>query len=496
MNNLKADVAIIGGGITGCAIARELCKYKIKVIVIEKEAEAGWGATKANSGLIHPGYAGDEGTLKLKICKSGSLLFRKNAQELGIPIYNNGSMLNAMGESQVRELEHNLDQGRKNGIKGLEIIFNKDGCLKKLEPNISNNVLAALYSEEHYIVSPYDAVIAVFENSRINGVDYLFSSKVCGISYNSISGKFFIESISTADNKDKLRAEKNIVESGYIINAAGLFADEISEMAGDGFFKIKAIKGQYFLLDSETRGFLKRLNIRVSDPENITSKGLVMVPTVDHNLLIGSNYEATDKYDNFNSVEELAEIKQKLLQMIENIPFDKVITCFTGLRAISDTRDFILGPSSVNEKFINAAGIQSPGLTCAFLIAEMTADSLKQKGLEMVRNLKYIPTRDKTVRLNKEDFMANNSLFKKDRGYGEIICRCEKVTRAEIIDAIKKGATTVDGVKFRTRAGMGRCQGGYCTLKVMKIMSEELGIPLNKVTKSGGESYITGSMMQ
>ncbi len=495
-DNFKADVVIIGAGITGCAIARELSKYKIRIIVIEKEADIGWGTTKANSGLIHPGYAGDEGTLRLKMCHTGSSLFIKNAEELDIPMINNGSMLDAWQENQIKELERNLKQGEKYGVKGLKIIFNNNGSLKEIEPNISNNVLACLYSEEHYSVSPYEAAIAICENSKTNGVNYLLSSKVTGINYDNVSKKFYIETSSTSGYLNEAYGEKNFIESDYIINAAGVFADEISKMAGDGFYTIKAVKGQYFLLDSETHGFVKRPNFRVSDSENIKSKGMVIGPTIDNNLLIGSTYEATHKYDNHTSLEVLKEIKRKFLQMFEEIPFDKVITSFAGLRAIADTGDFVLGPSKVNEKFINAAGIQSPGLTCAFLIAEMTVDFLKQKGLNLLKNPRYIPLRRKAAKLNKEDLMLNNALYEKDKNYGEIICRCEKVSRSEIIDAIRKGATTLDGVKFRTRAGMGRCQGGYCTLKVMKILSEELGISFNEITKSGEDSYIAGCEME
>jgi glycerol-3-phosphate dehydrogenase len=496
MNNLKTDVAIIGAGITGCTIARELSKYKITTVVLEKEADVGWGATKVNSGLIHPGYAGVEGTLKLKMCHTGSLLFRKNAEELDIPMVNNGSMLNALNENQTGELERNLKQGEKYGVRGLKIIFNSNGSLKEIEPNISSNVFACLYCEEHYLTSPYEAAIAIYENSKANGVNYLLSLKVTGINYDNISNKFHIDTISTTGNLNKMYGTKTVVEADYIINAAGIFADEISKMAGDGFYRINAVKGQYFLIDSEAQGFVRRPNFRISDPENIISKGMVVGPTIGKNLLVGSTYEATDKYDNFTSAEVLSEIKEKLILMFEEIPFDKVITSFAGLRAIADTKDFVLGPSKVNEKFIDAAGIQSPGLTCSFLIAEMTADFLKQKGLDLLKNPKYVPVRRKAAKLDKEDFIINNALYEEDSNYSEIICRCEKVSRAEIIDAIKKGATTLDGIKFRTRAGMGRCQGGYCTLKVMKILSEELGLPFNEITKSGEDSYIAGRRMQ
>lgn len=496
MENIKADVAIIGAGITGCAIARELSKYKIRTVVLEKEADVGWGTTKANSGLIHPGYAGSEGTLKLSMCRTGSLLFRKNVQELNIPMINNGSMLNVLRKDQIGELEHNLKQGKKYGVRGLKIIFNNNGSLKEKEPNISNNVVASLCCEEHYLISPYEAVIAVYENSKANGVKYLLSSKAAEINYDNISKKFYIEALNTLGNLNEMHGKKTVIESYYIINAAGIFADEVSDMAGDGFYSINAVKGQYFLLDSAVQGFIRRPNIRMSDPENIKSKGMVVLPTIGRNLLVGSTYEYTDKYDISTSAEMLAEIKEKLLQMFEKIPFDKVITSFAGLRAIADTKDFVLGPSKVNEKFINAAGIQSPGLTCAFLIAEMTADFLKQKGLNLIKNSRYVPVREKTVKIDSEDFLINNSLYEKDGNYGEIVCRCEKVSRAEIINAIKNGATTLDGIKFRTRAGMGRCQGGYCTLKVLKILSEELGLPFNEITKSGGDSYIAGRKMQ
>ena len=495
MEKLEADVAIIGAGITGCSIARELSKYKIKTIVIEKEADAAWGTTKANSGLIHPGYAGTEGTLKLKICNAGSKLFLKNAQELEIAVQNDGSMLNALNEIQIKELELNLRQGQKYGVPGLEIIYNNNGALRKLEPNISNNVKACLYCKVHYRTSPYEAAIAIFENAKLNGVDFVFSSKVISIHYDNVLKKFFIETLSTSGRLDENYGLNSVIEADYIVNAAGIFADEISRMSGDGFYNIKAFKGQYFLLDTETKGFVKRLNLRISDTENSKSKGLVVIPALSGNLLLGSTYEYTDKYDDSTVSGVLEDVKLKLNSLFENIPFEKTITTFTGLRAVSDSHDFVLGPSKVNERFIEAAGIESPGLTCAFIIAEMTADFLNQKGVKLISNPSYKPHRKKSVKLDKEDFLSNNSYVNDNHDYGEIICRCEKVTKAEIIEAIRNGATTIDGIKFRTRAGMGRCQGGYCTLKVMKILSEKLGIPFNEITKSGGNSYIAGKKM-
>ncbi len=485
---IRTQVAVIGAGIAGCAIARELSRYMLDVVVLEKEADVAWGTTKANSGHVHPGYAGYEGTLRLSTCRTGQLLFLKNAQELSIPVKWIGSMVNILLPEQMQEIEHLLAQGRKYNVPGLEIITDKER-LKKLEPNLSDKIIAAFYCQEHYICSPYEAALAAAENAAANGVKFIFDAKVTGIHHDNSSNTFHITAT------DFFGKEKEI-EARYIVNAAGVFADDVALMAGDDSFKITAIKGQYFLLDSEVKNLTNHLNIRIADAGNARSKGMYVGRTFHDNAILGSNYEVTDKYDITTSTVSLNEIRQKLSDMIDNIPYDKVITSFSGLRAYADSGDFVLGPSIANKNFINAAGIQSPGLTCAFLIAEMTVDYLKESGLKMKTNPKFIPVREKPLKLDSADYATNNVLFKKDKCFGEIECRCEKVTEAEIIQAIKNGATTIDGVKFRTRAGMGRCQGGYCTTRVMRILSREMGVPFEKITKSGGNSYIAGHRMQ
>lgn len=495
MGSLKTDIAIIGAGITGCTIARELSKYKLKILVIDKEADAGWGTTKGNSGLIHPGYAGDEGTLRLSLCHRGSILFKKNAPDLDINIKYTGSLLNVFKEEQIKTLEYLLKQGRKNGVTGLKIITSKNGALKKVEPNISSHIIAALYCEEHCITSPYEAAIALYENARANSVNFLFSSEVRGISYDK-NQKVFLIDIAGYDHDLCCKVKhKSLVEADFVINAAGVFADDIARMIGDDSFNITAVKGQYFLLDSEASDLVRRPNIRISDIENVKSKGMLVSPTTGNNIHFGSNYEITNKYDHATTKNELNEIREKLSQMIVGIPFEKVITTFTGLRAYANTGDFILGSSFINNRFINAAGIQSPGLSCSFVISEIMFDALKSAGAKLIKNPKFIPERKSIQKLDKLDFVKNNKLYKNNTSFGEIICRCEKVTEAEVLDAIKKGATTLDGVKFRTRAGMGRCQGGYCTLRVMKILSRETGLPFNKITKSGDNSYIASREM-
>ncbi len=488
MDTVKTQVAVIGAGIAGCAVARELIKYKLDVTVLEKEADVSFGTSKANSGHIHPGYAGVEGTLRLSTCRAGQLLFLKNAEELSIPLKWIGSLLSIFSKEQFGELEHLYNQGLNYNVTGLEIITDINR-LKKMEPNLSSNVIAALYCHQHYICSPYEAVIAIAENSKANGVRFIFDSEVIAITRENASGAFFI---TTSDFSGK----EKVIEAEYIVNAAGVFADDVAKMVGDESFSITAIKGQYMLLDPDVTNLVNHLNIRIPDAYNIRSKGMYVGKTFHNNIIMGSNYETTDKNDTTTSRDSLNEIKQRLSELIDNIPYEKVITIFAGLRAYADSGDFVLGPSIAGRNFINAAGIQSPGLTCAFLIAEMTAGYLQESGLQLVANPKFIPVREKTASLDKENYLENNFLYQKDKCFGKIECRCEKVTEAEIVEAIKNGATTLDGIKFRTRAGMGRCQGGYCTMRVMKLLSSETGVPFEKITKSGGNSYIASHKMK
>jgi glycerol-3-phosphate dehydrogenase len=484
---IHTEAAIIGAGIIGTSIARHLSKYKLDIVVIEKEADVAWGTTKANSGLIHPGYVGEEGTLRLSTCHEGSVLFRKYAQELDIPLKNSGSLLNIFNEAQIRDLETLKEKGQKYGVRGLRIIKNQDAFLKTMEPRISNHVIASLYSPEHSYTSPYEAAIALFENARQNGVRYLFSSKVVGIVYNSPVKKF---TIKTKNTLALASGQDHDIVCDYVINAAGVFADEISNMIGDFSYHICPVKSQYFLFDSSAQGLVKRPNIRHPDESDTKTKGMIVGPTIDGNILVGSNFEKSSKDDLYTSTDALNDIKDKLSLMIEDMDFRKVITTFAGIRASADTGDFVLGPSNANERFIHAGGIQSPGLTCAFIIAEIIAGFLEEKGLRLAKDPKFVPVRKKFKKIDKADYMANNAMHACDKDWGEIVCRCEKVSKAQIVDAVKKGAVTLDGVKFRTRAQMGRCQGAYCSLRIMDIISKTAGIPINRITKSGQDSYI------
>jgi len=476
---IKNDIAIIGAGVIGCAIARRLSQYTNSVIVIEKETDIGWGTTKANSGIIHAGYAGEAGSLKLRLSPRGNKLFRKNARELDIPVKKPGSLVNANDRTQIAELEKLYTRGLNNGVPNMRIIKgNKE--IKKLEPNIKKEVCASLLAKDACIVSPYETVIALYENSKANGISFLFNNNVLKIENNA---KFLIHT------------DQAVIEAEYIVNAAGLFTDNIAAMIGDTSFNIKAVKGQYFLIDKE-EDYIRHINFPLAAGKDKRSKGILMAPTIDGNILIGPNYIQSDKCDLSTEDRNYREITDKIGKYFNNIPFDKVITSFSGLRAVSDTNDFIISPSPANTKFINAAGIQSPGLTCAFTISEMAVDILKESGLKLKNNKKFNPLRCGIKRFDQNDPIKNNVLFKKNRDYANIVCRCEKVTEAEVVEAIKRGASTLDGIKFRTRAGTGRCQGGYCTLRILKILSRELNIPIEEVTKKGYGSYIVGKRVR
>jgi glycerol-3-phosphate dehydrogenase len=472
---VSKDIAVIGAGIIGCTIARELSRFDKSVIVIDKEADVGWGTTKANSGIIHAGYAGDDSKLRFKLSHKGNVLFRKYAEELEIPIKNIGSLVSAYDKQSVNALEVLRLQGIRNGLKKIEIIadINK---IKKFEPNISNSVKAALYANEACIIEPYGAAISLFESSKQNGVDFIFDSEVTSIDYDQLSRVFHI------------KATKIDVHSQYVINAAGVFSDVLSNMIGDNSFKINPIKGEYLLLDKVNNGFINSINFH--SPGSKTTKGILVAPTISGNIIIGPNYEQCSSKEDLSTTKDgMTEIRRKALELFPKLPIDTVISNFAGLRAVSDTGDFVIGPSPLNNKFINVAGIQSPGLTCAFAISEIVLRILKDSGIKFKKNKKFVPIRRKIKRLNLDNLNKNNSLIRDNKLYGEIVCRCENVTEAEIIESIKRGATTVDGIKFRTRAGMGRCQGGYCALRIINILSRELNIPFESVTKNGDGSY-------
>lgn len=466
------DILIIGAGVIGTCIARFLSRYKLNIALVEKEADVGFGTSKANSGIIHAGFHDRPGTLKANLCVAGNSMFDKLCEELNVPFKRCGALVVAIEDEEFKILEELKIQGEKNKVPGLKII--KDSYLFQLEPNLTKRAKAALYSPTVGIIPPYELTIALAENAKQNGVRILLNTQVKDITFQN-------------DGTKIVKTQKGVILTNYLINAAGLFADEIARMAKDNEFTLIPRKGEEYILDKKREELVKHV---IFPPPQKQTKGVLIIPTVDGNTMIGPTSEVVDdKFDLNTTKEGLQIVLEKVKKLIPVINDKDIIASFAGLRASSKNDDFIIQPSTRIKGFINVAGIDSPGLTAAPAIAMMVAEILKEEGLKLVQKKSYQPYR-RWIKFRELSLEQKDELIKKDRRYGNIICRCENVTEGEIIDAIKRGARTLDSLKFRTRAGMGRCQGGFCTPKVMKIMRDELNIPLEKITKRGEGSNI------
>lgn len=475
---MKADIVVVGAGIVGSTIARELSRYDLRIVVVEKNCDVAFGQpTKANTGIIHAGYDDKPGTVKAKLCSRGNALWRKIASEVGVPLKEIGSFVVTLKEEDMSVLRELKERGEKNKVPNLEIIDDRKELLK-MEPNLNRNAIAALYAPTAAITSPYELTIAMTENAMENGVKILLDTEVKGI----IVKNGEIKAVQTS---------KGRIDASYVVNAAGLYADEISAMAGIDYFSISPVKGEYWVFDKELNGLVQHVLFPVP---TLISKGIVVTPTVDGNILIGPNANPTrDKNDSATTASGLDEVFSGAISLIPKLAEKKrmVIANFCGLRPETDTNDFIIEAYDEVRGFINAAGIKSPGLTAAPAIAETVTDLLRTSGLELREKDCFNPFRkpiDRAVR--KLDIEKANKLIARDRRYGHVICRCEHVTEGEVVEAIRRGATTLDGIKFRTRAGMGRCQGGFCGPMIVRILARELKVPLTEVTKKGAGSNL------
>ncbi|KXG76969.1 L-2-hydroxyglutarate oxidase LhgO [Fervidicola ferrireducens] len=469
------DVVIIGGGVVGCMIARELSRYQLKTVLLEKEDDVASGTSKANSAIIHAGYDAKPGTLKAKLNVRGNPLFDKICSELDVPFKRIGSLVVALNEEEIRVLEELMERGKTNGVPGLEIISREK--LLEMEPNINRQARAALYAPTAGIICPYELTIALAENACQNGVEIKLNSPVLGIG---------------VENEGVLavRTPGETIYTRYIINAAGLFADEISRMAGAEDYRITPRKGEYLIFDRRFGGIVSRAIFPT--PTKI-SKGILVCPTVDGNFFIGPNSnDVREKDDVAVTQQGIEEIIKGARKLVPDLPLKHVIASFAGLRAVSDTDDFVIMASKKVKGFINVGGIQSPGLSSAPAIAEMVLEILKEEGLELKEKSDYNPERPRIFKFRHLSSEEKRELIRKNPAYGRVICRCETVTEGEIIDAIRRpvGARSLDAVKRRTRAGMGRCQGGFCLPRVVEILARELGISPLEVTKSGSGSEI------
>ena len=471
---MKYDVAVIGAGVVGSLITRELSKYNIKIALLERCNDCAMGATKANSAIVHAGFDAKPGTLKAKLNVRGVELMKTFCKELNVPLRNNGALVVAFSEEEMPHLEELLKRGEENGVPELRIV--KRDELKKLEPNIGDTAVGALVAPTSSIVCPYELTIAGVENAVTNGAEFIRNCEVTGI---KSENEEFVLSTTAGE-----------ITAKYVINAAGVHSGKIAKLIGDNSVEIIVRHGDYYLLD-KSQGTLASHTI-FQCPTKM-GKGVLVSPTVDGNLIVGpSASDIDDGNDVATTAEGLEGIYSAATKSVPAVSLRNAITSFSGNRAHPTTDDFIIGSSDVNKNFINVAGIESPGLSSAPAIAEMVEGIMTELTGGMDKKENFDPIRPEPVRFRHMSTEERAKLIEKNKAYGRIVCRCETITEGEILDAIHApaGARDVDGVKRRTRAGMGRCQGGFCGSKVVEILARELNMPMNEITKFGGESKI------
>lgn len=466
------DIAVIGAGVVGAMVAREMTKYGLAVCILEREYDVSMGATRANSAIVHAGFDAKEGSLKALLNVRGSKMMEKVAGELGVKYNRCGSLVVGFTEEDRATLEELRLRGEKNGVEGLRVLSRDE--LVEIERGIGNDVICALYAPTGAIICPYELTVAAVGNAMDNGA--------------VLMTEFPVEKIERVDGGYKLSSGDKSVVARYVINCAGAYADEVARMVGDDSFKINPRRGEYMLLDRECGTVVSHTIFRC--PSKM-GKGVLVTPTVDGNLLLGPTAEdIEDKEDTSTTSAGLAKVRALATEQVTGVDFSKVITSFTGLRATGSTGDFII--NSPTAGFINCAGIESPGLSSAPAIAEYVADMLREMGEVLTERPDFNPCREPMHLFHEMSVEDKAEFVKEHPEYAHIICRCELVTEGEILAAIRTNPKPrdVDGVKRRTRATMGRCQGGFCTPYIIDLISRELGIDYADVTKSGGGSYI------
>jgi len=479
INNHYA-VVIIGGGVVGCAIARELSKFKISIAVLEKEEDVGWGISCRNSGVVHAGFNNRPGTLMAQFCVEGNKSFAKLCHQLDVPYKKIGKLVVAKKKEEIRELKKLKTQGEKNKVEGLQIIDSVE--LKKIEPNVKG--IAALYSPETAITSPYLLTIALAENALTNGVSFFLNTEV--------------KSIAKLRNSDfRINTNKGEFTSSYVINSAGLYSDKVAHMVEKDKYRIYPCRGEYYVLDKNASWIINHLIYPV--PKAGTGGlGVHFTPTINKNILIGPSNEYIKQKDNFSTTYQIMKIlsteAKKFLPLISP---GYIIHSYSGLRAKQTPsseggfRDFVIGESATVNNFINLIGIESPGLTAVQPIAKRVVEIINKKE-RLNSNPNFNPLRKGILRFEEQDEETKIALIRQDPNYGEIVCRCEKVTKKEILEAINNplGVRSLISIKYRTRAMMGRCQGGYCQTRIMEILRESFKLSPQEITLKGNDSYL------
>ena len=474
----RKDVIIIGAGVTGCAIARELSRYQLDICVVEKESDICEGTSKANSGIVHGGFDAKPGTLNARLNVQGNAMMEELSKKLDFPFQRNGSMVVCQSAEEMRVLEELLQRGLANGVKDMRILSRTEAL--EMEPNLADSVYAALLVPSGGIVCPFGLNIALAENAAANGVAFRLETEVLSI-----------EKLPETDaaacgmcNGYLVHTDKGDLQTRFLINAAGVYADKFHNMVSERKLHITPRRGDYLLLDRTAGGHVHHTIFQLPSEYG---KGVLVTPTVHGNLMVGPTaIDIEDREATATTAEGLAQVMEKCGKSVKDVPLKQVITSFAGLRAHEDGGEFIIGEAEDAKGFIDAAGIESPGLSSAPAIGQYVREIME--GLtELKEKSRFIETRKGIVRFAECSREVQQELIRQNPAYGKIICRCETITEGEILDAIHRllGATTLDGIKRRTRAGMGRCQAGFCMPKVMDILARELGLELKDIRKNG-----------
>ena len=476
------DVAIIGAGVTGSAIARELSRYQVKACVIEREEDVCCGTSKANSAIVHAGFDAVPGSVKAMVNARGNRMMDQVAADLDVPFKRNGSLVVCTKDQDPKALEELLERGRQNGIEGLEIL-NRDQLLER-EPNLADDVVCALFAPTGGIVCPFHLTMGYAENAAMNGVEFKLNTQVDQIIKDGDGFKLEVT--------DRAAGKAECIEAKTVVNAAGVYADVFNNMVSEHKLHIVARKGEYMLLDKSAG---HHVSSTIFQLPSAMGKGVLVTPTIHGNLLVGPTAVDVENKEGVNTtLEGLGGLGATAARSVKNVPLNQVITSFAGLRAHEDGDDFIIGEAEDCPGFYNAAGIESPGLSSAPAIGVMVAEMIGDK-LSLEVNPDFNPIRRGILDPDTLSLEERNELIRKQPAYGNIICRCEMITEGEILDAIHRplGARSLDGVKRRTRAGMGRCQSGFCSPRTMEILEREVPMSMYDITKNGiGSNFVVG----
>lgn len=480
------DVAIIGAGVIGSALFRELGKYRLSTALIEKENDVALGCSRANSAIVHAGYDPPTGTLMARFNVEGNRMYPQLCAELSVPFRQNGSLIVALTDDELPQLQRLYENGIRNGVEGLEVV--DADAVRLLEPNLKESIRGALVAPTGGIVGSYEFTTALAENGVVNGGKVLLNSEVVKIDKLDKAGALLED--KKQDGYFRITFKNgSSVDARFVVNAAGIYSDVVQQFIGEKRFSVRPRKGEYYILDKRQGNLVDRTIFMC--PSKL-GKGVLISPTVHGNLLVGPDAQDGDDKEDFSTTKQGLDFVRNMSKLLsDKVDFGDAIRNFAGLRSLPDGKDFIIERDPDVAGLVNLAGIKSPGLTSAPAIALYAVQLLADCGLELNDNPDFNPNREE-IRFSSLSDEEKLKLVAKNPLYGRVICRCEEVTEGEIVDAIRRplGARTLDAVKRRCRPGSGRCQGGFCGPRVLEILSRELGVERESIQKDKDGSYI------